>query len=211
MIDDFHLLAYAVFVDGLEDSFDELGAHAAEGGLCSALVEDLVVAGGLQHGHPVLLLEGAYLAAHTHALGEYLDELVVALVDLCAELCEVLRGVLLVADDEEAEDVAEHVGGHLLGGIAPCSVGVAVALDDEAVEAQVHGLLAEWCHEIALAADVAGVAEDGKPGDAAAQLDGDVPLRQVAVDLLVVGGEAAVDGAQTPHSCAVDALHGSYP
>ncbi len=52
---------------------------------------------------------------------------------------------------------------------------------------------------------------DGQVGDAAAQFDGDVPLRQVAVDFLLVTGEAAVDGGKPFQSRLVDALQSAYP
>ena len=58
---------------------------------------------------------------------------------------------------------------------------------------------------------MAGVAEDGQTGYAAAQFDGYLPHRQVAVDFLVVTGEAAVDGSQTLHTSLVDALQSTYP
>ena len=64
---------------------------------------------------------------------------------------------------------------------------------------------------IPLSADVAGVAEDGQFGDAAAQFDGDVPLRQVAVYLLVVGTEAPVYGGQPSQPGVVDALQCADP
>ena len=128
----------------------------------------------------MLFLVGADFAGDAHALGQGLDDFVVALVYLLAQFGEVFGGLRLAADDEEVEDIVQYVGRHLLRGVAPGLVGVAVALDDEAVEAQVHGLLAQRGDELALAADVARVADDGQVGDAAAQFDGDVPLRQVA-------------------------------
>ena len=211
LVDDFHLLTDGFSVDCLEDGPYEVGAHAAELALCAALLQDFVVASRLEDGHGVFLLEGSDFAADAHALGENLDDVVVALVDLRTQLVEVLGGLFLLADNQEVEDVCQHVGGYLLCGVTPGAVGVAVALDDESVEAQVHCLLAEGGDEFAFAADVAGVAEDGQVGDASAQLDGDVPLRQVAVYLLVVGGEAAVDGCHAFHACIVEPFHASNP
>ena len=56
-----------------------------------------------------------------------------------------------------------------------------------------------------------GIAEDREVGDAAMELDGDLPHRQVPVDLLVIAGEAAVDGTEPFHACLVDTLHGTDP
>lgn len=53
---------------------------------------------------------------------------------------------------------------------------------------------------------MAGVADNRQVGDAATQLDGDMPLRQVAVQLLVVAAETAVDGCQTFQTGIVDTL-----
>ena len=57
-----------------------------------------------------------------------------------------------------------------------------MALGDDTVEAQVHGLLAERSHQFTLATDVRWVAEDRQIGDATTQFDRNVPLREVAVD-----------------------------
>ena len=73
-------------MDGLVDDLDELGIHATEHALGSALVEDLVVAVGLQHGHVVLFLVLSNLAAYTHALGEDVHDVVVYFVNLLTQL-----------------------------------------------------------------------------------------------------------------------------
>ena len=69
-------------MDGLEHLLHEFRTHAAEGSLCATLVQDFVVASCLKDGHVVLFLERTDFAAHTHPLGQYLDDLVVAFVDL---------------------------------------------------------------------------------------------------------------------------------
>ena len=84
-------------------------------------------------------------------------------------------------------------------------------LDDETVESKVHGLLAERSDEVSFPADVAGVADDGQVGETPAQLDGNVPLRQVAVDAFVVGAEPAVYHADFADTGIVDALYCAYP
>ena len=78
--------------------------------------------------------------------------------------------------------------------IAPGTIRVAVTLDNQSVEAQIHSLLAEWSYQFALSTYMAGVADDGQVRDASAQFNGDMPLGQVTVELLVIAAESAVDG-----------------
>ena len=198
-------------MDVLKDRFDEVGIHSAEHTLCTALVENLGVAHGLNHSHVVFLLVLSDFATDSHSFGEQFDERVVNLVNLLAEGVEALGRFRDVADDEFVKDEVQHVGRHLLFGIAPCSVGVAVAFNDEAVKAEVHGLLAERSHQFACSADVARVADDGEVRTAATEFDGDVPHGQVAVDFLFVGGEAAVNHAEAGDAGLVDALQSANP
>ena len=86
-----------------------------------------------------------------------------------------------------------------------------MALHNQPVEVQVHSLLAKRRHQLALAADVARVAEQRQVGITPAEFDGDVPLRQVAVYLLVVTAEAAVNGTDALQSRIVDAFQGTNP
>ena len=129
--------------------------------MSSALFEYLVVAVGLQHGHVVLLLVLPYLAAYAHTLGQQVHQLIVEFVYLLAQCLYALCGNAVVADDEQREYVVQHVGRHLLLGVAPRLVGVAVALYYQSVETQVHGLLAQGGYQFAAATDVAGVTDDG--------------------------------------------------
>ena len=101
LVDDLYLLSHTFLVYCLVDFLDELGVHAAEGALCAALVENLVVALCLQHGHVMLFLVLSYLTAHAHALCEDVHHLVVELVDLLAQLADALGGDGVVAYDEE--------------------------------------------------------------------------------------------------------------
>ena len=82
----------------------------------------------------MLLLVGTDFAAYTHTLGKKIHQLVVALINLTAQLMQALCRIMLIAHDEEAEDVIQHLWGNLLLGIAPCIVWAAVALNDESVE-----------------------------------------------------------------------------
>ena len=129
-------------------------AHTAEGSLGTTLVENFSVAGRLQHGHVVFLLVLPDFAAYAHTLGEKIHQLVVEIVNLVEQLGDAFRGNGLVADDEQVEYVVKHVGCYLLLGVAPCFVRIAVALHDEPVEAEVHGLLAEWGDEFTTASGV---------------------------------------------------------
>ena len=65
--------------------------------------------------------------------------------------------------------------------------------------------------EVAAAAHVAGVADDGQGREAALQFDGQVPHRRVAVELAIDAGEAAVDGAEALDAGVVDAQQGTRP
>ena len=87
------LLAYRLLVDMLEYLFREVSAHAAQCTLCSSLVENLCVASGLQHSHVMLFLVLSYLAAYSHALRQYLHELVVKVINLFPELVDTLCSI----------------------------------------------------------------------------------------------------------------------
>ena len=86
-----------------------------------------------------------------------------------------------------------------------------MALDDKSVEAHVHGLLSEGSYELALAADVGWIADNGERRVAQTQLDGYVPPGHIAVEMLAVGREAAMDCTKAVDACVVDALERSYP
>ena len=77
-----HLLAHRLFVDGLENLLQELAAHLALFALFGSLFENLIVTGVLEYGDTMLLLEHTDFASYTHALGEFLYDAVVTLVDL---------------------------------------------------------------------------------------------------------------------------------
>ena len=61
---------------------------------------------------------------------------------------------------------------------APCTVGVAVAFDNQTVETEVHSLLAKRCDEFALTTDVAGIADDRQVRDATTQIQRDYAYHQ---------------------------------
>ena len=83
--------------------------------------------------------------------------------------------------------------------------------NDEPVEAQVHSLLAERSDKLASAANVAGVADHGQSGNAPMEFHGNLPLRLVAVDFVLVARESSVDGSQLFHSCPVEPFQGADP
>ena len=206
-----HLLTDRLLVDGLQHRAHEFAVHAQLHGLRGTPRQQLLVTLRLQNRHVVLLLVLPDVARDAHPPYEEFQQLVVELVDLGAQLVEILGRRGLLADDQIAQDVGQRIGRHLLGLVAPCRVGRAVRLDDQAVESEVHGLLRERCDQFTLAADVARVAEDRQRRQTPVQLDGDGPHRMVAVEALVDRGESAVDGAQTADSGVVDAFDGSDP
>ena len=185
-VDNLHLLTHALLVDFLEYLGNEVTVHTAECTLCPALFENLCVAGSLKDCHVVLLLVLTDFTAYAHTLGEKIHELVVDFVNLMTELGDALCGSGLTAHYEQREDIVEHIGGNLLLGVAPCAIGIAVALNDKSVETEVHSLLAKRCHEFATTSNVRRVADDGQIGYATMQFDRNLPHRHVAVYLLVV-------------------------
>ena len=86
-----------------------------------------------------------------------------------------------------------------------------MGFDDQSVEPEVHGLLRQRGDQLALASDVARVAEDRQAGETAVQLDGNGPHRVVAVEALVDRREPAVDGSDAADAGVVDALDGADP
>ncbi len=87
-------------MDALEHLGDELGGHTRQGSLHATLLQNLVVATRLQYRHIMFLLVLAYLAAHTHTLGQELHQLVVNLVNLLTHLLDALRRDMFVADNQ---------------------------------------------------------------------------------------------------------------
>ena len=173
-------------MDQLEDASYKLAVHTAERTLGTTLFEYLVVAGSLKDSHVVLLLILTDFTAYAHTLGEKIHQLVVELVNLMTELSDALGGSCLTAHYKQRENIVEHIGGNLLLGIAPCTIGIAVALNDKSVETEVHSLLAKRCYEFATTSNVRRVADDGQIGYATMQFDRNLPHRHVAVYLLVV-------------------------
>ena len=84
MIDDFHLLAYRLFVDGFKDFFHKFHIHAALSTLDAAFFQNLIVTSALEHCGIVFFLVRAYFACDAHPLGQVLDDIVVTLVNLLA-------------------------------------------------------------------------------------------------------------------------------
>ncbi len=81
-----------------------------------------------------------------------------------------------------------------------------MAFNYKSVKSHVECLLRQRSYKFALSAYVAGVAYYGQVRHAAAQLDGNVPLGQVAVKMFSVGAESAMYCAQSAYACIVDAL-----
>ena len=58
---------------------------------------------------------------------------------------------------------------------------------------------------------MARVANDWQAGDASAEFYRDLPHWKIAIDFLVIAGEAPVDGGKTLYASLIDALHSSNP
>ena len=144
----------------------------------------------------MLALVAADAARDGHAAVEQLDQLVVEAVNLEAHLGQPVARVGNAAQLQMRRELLQLVGGELLPGVAPRPCGVAVHLDHHPVEAQLHRLAGQRSDQLAPSADMARVAEQRQRGHAAAQLDGDGPLRRIAVTAAVGGAEAPVDGPQ---------------
>lgn len=82
LVDDLHLLADTLLMDELKDMCGALWVDAAQAGLCSALLKDLVVTAGLEHSHIVLLLVLTYFAANAHTFRDKFHELIVKIINL---------------------------------------------------------------------------------------------------------------------------------
>ena len=118
---------------------------------------------------------------------------------------------MLVADNQQREDVVENIGGNLLLGIAPRLVRIAVTLNNQAIETKVHSLLTQRSNQFTTSTNVGGVADDGQFRNATMQLDGNLPHRSIAVYLLLEAGETTMDGTQALDTSLVQALHSTNP
>ena len=88
-------------MDVLKDAGDELGIHACERSLSTTLVQNLVVAVGLQDRHIVCLLILTNLTTYLHATGQHIHDLIVEFVNLLTQLCNAFCRGVLVADNEQ--------------------------------------------------------------------------------------------------------------
>ena len=122
------LLAHAFLMNGFKDCFHELRRHTAEHTLRPALVEDFSITSCLNDSHLMLTLESPYL------------------IYLAAQHLEAFSALRKIADNQLLKYKVEHIGRHLLAGIAPSGIGSAVAFYHQTVEAQIHGLLAGRRH-----------------------------------------------------------------
>ena len=102
-------------------------------------------------------------------------------------------------------------GRDLLLSVGPSLCGALVALDDQTVEIEIHSLLADLEDEVGVARNVARVVDDWQVGYAPVQLNGDLPLRVVAILDLLVYRESAMDDAELLDSRAVKTLERAYP
>ena len=126
----------------------------------------------------------AYFATDTHPSGEKLHQLIVHFVDLTAQLGNAFCRHSLITDDKQRKDIIQHIGGHLLRGIAPSLIGRAMTLHYQPVEAKIHCLLAQRGYQLAAATDMTWVAYHRQARQTAVQLNRYLPHRHVAVNLL---------------------------
>ena len=151
------------------------------------------------------------LTAHTHTLSKEVHQLVIQFVNLLAQLLDALCRSVLITDNEQREDIVEHIWCHLLRGVTPCLVRVAVALYNQTIEAQVHSLLTQRCNQLTTSTDMTGVADDWQLRNTTMQLDRNLPHRHVTIDFLVVGRETTVNGTQTLYASLIEALQRTNP
>lgn len=86
LINDLYLLADRLFVDCFKDQLHKVCAHAALFSLRTALFQDFIVASCLKNGDSVFFLVSTDLACYAHSLSQFLDDVVVAFVDLLTQL-----------------------------------------------------------------------------------------------------------------------------
>ena len=103
------MLPHTFFVYRLKYLFDEFSIHATQCALRAAFLEDFVVASGLQDGHVMLFFVCTDFTCHTHPFGQLLNKIVVAFVYLLAQFAEVLGALCFLADDQQVEDVIQHI------------------------------------------------------------------------------------------------------
>ena len=200
-------------MDGGIDTADEFVAHLHIARQCFAALHHIAITRTLHHLHSVLFLIQTDLAAYPHALAEHIYKVVVDTVDLLAKEGERFSAVGFCAIEgyKRIDDDIQHFGSDLLGGIAPSAIGIAVALDDKPVKSHIISLLRERSYEFALPTDMAGIADDGDIGHAASELDRDMPLRHIAVEMLPISRETAMDSSHTLHAGILNTLYGTDP
>ena len=176
---------------------------------------DLIPADGLEDGHVVVPLVGADQPADVHPGAELPEKVLVDVVDPGTKLVDALAiffvtGVLL-ADEETFDERLEIRRDELLLRVGQGGGRMAVRLDHEALETQVHRPLGEFLQVFPVSTHVGRVGKDGKVRIAGAQFNGDLPARGIAVRLAVDRGETAVDDAEFTDAGAVQALQGTDP
>ena len=162
----------------------------------------------------MLFLVLANLLGNLHTGVESLQKVVVVLVDFQTKVVQSLFQRLTnlnVTQHQRFQQLIQLGGRHLLLGVAPRLGGIAVALDDESVEVQVERLLRNLLQQLGAARNVRRVANHWYSRHSAAELDGQLPLRNVAEARLLERRETTVDNANFLQSCAQNALNGAHP
>ena len=101
--------------------------------------------------------------------------------------------------------------GNLLATVTQCTIGIAVRLNHQSVDIEVHSLLGEQRQQFALARNVTGVAQHWNVRNTPFEFERYLPLRGVAENLLAIRGEAPVYHSQLLDACIVETLKCTYP
>ena len=98
-----------------------------------------------------------------------------------------------LADGETLKESFQILRNQLLTGVAQSAGRVAVRLDHQSVETEIHRPLGQFLKTLPGASHVARVGEEREHRVTGAQIHGHLPARQVPVRNLLRGGEPAMD------------------
>ena len=127
------------------------------------------------------------------------------------QLGNTFRRNTFVTNDQQTQDVIQYIRRNLLFCITPSLIRIAMALYNQTINTQVHRLLTQRSNQLSTTTDMTGVANHGKVGITTTQLNGNLPHRKVAVNLLIIRREATVNGTQSLYTRLVDSFQGTNP
>ena len=161
------------------------------------------------------LLVGADLAADIHAGTQEPEEVLVDHVDLGAQLFDsflvglAVRGI--VPDRQAFQHRLQGGRGQLLLRIAERDRRIAVGLDHQAVQPEVHRPLGQLLQILPVTGHMAWISEKRQFRIAGAEFDGDAPSRIIAVGDRRRRGKTAVDDAELADTGPVEAFQRTDP